>query len=470
MKESWIKKSNCCPSRLPCEVCQSCASCKKWADYVSLHRAGKRYAHFDERTSLGDYKTRSKVLNPFWVAKHGFMPLISYEIKRSKFSRKGCNAERKVKSPRIIRYCSHMDRCVYQRYSFLLGEAYDRYAIETGIDGSAIAYRSGKSKSTIDYAKNAFDFIVSAGECVVLVADFESFFENIDHKILKRALCSVLNMQQLPDDYYSVFKNSTRYSCWDWKDIVALNGLEKSRSARKDLNCRDVILDREIFRRLAPAHSARNDSGRGIPQGSPISSVLSNVYLADLDQSVCRIVEGSKGLYYRYCDDLFVAIPVAEGDVRNALEAANRVIADIDTCEGVSLQEDKTGFYLFKSQDEGGAISKISNCGCTLDLKSCIDYLGFSFDGTSRRIRAKTITKYHYKMRGKARTVANQGRGARNLYGTYSRHARRLTGRGSFVDYAKKACGVMHLNDSAADSVIRRDMEKIAKAINEQRE
>lgn len=264
MKESWIKKSNCCPSRLPCEVCQSCASCKKWADYVSRHRAGKRYAHLDERTSLGDYRTRSKVSNPSWVAKHGFMPLISYEIKRSKFSRKGRNAERKVKSPRIIRYCSHMDRCIYQRYAFLLGEAHDCYAIEAGIDGSAIAYRSGKAKSTIDYAKSAFDFLVSAGECVVLVADFESFFENVDHKVLKRALC--------------------------------------------------------------------------------------------------------------------------------------------------------------------------------------------------------------YKMRRKARTVAVQGRGARNMYGTYSKHAHRLTGRGSFVDYTKKASDAMHLNDPAADSVIRRDMEKITKAINEQRE
>lgn len=375
-----------------------------------------------------------------------------------------------MKSPRIIRYCSHMDRCIYQRYAFLLGEAYDCYAIEAGIDGSAIAYRSGKAKSTIDYAKSAFDFLVSAGECVVLVADFESFFENVDHKVLKRALCSVLNMQQLPDDYYSVFKNSTRYSCWDWKDIVALNRLEKSRSARKDLNSRDVILNREVFRKLAPTHSIRNDSGRGIPQGSPVSSVFSNVYLADLDQSICRIVESSKGLYYRYCDDLFVAIPVAEGGVRAALEVANRVIADIGEYEGVSLQEDKTGFFLFESRDEGGIIAKISDCGFVLDPKSHIDYLGFSFDGTNRRIRAKAITKYHYKMRRKARTVAVQGRGARNLYGTYSKHAHRLTGRGSFVDYAKKASDAMHLNDPAADSVIRRDMEKIAKAINEQRE
>lgn len=215
-----------------------------------------------------------------------------------------------------------MDRCIYQRYAFLLGEAYDCYAIEAGIDGSAIAYRSGKAKSTIDYAKSAFDFLVSAGECVALVADFESFFENVDHKVLKRALCSVLNMQQLPDDYYSVFKNSTR----------------------------------------------------------------------------------------------------------------------------------------------------ISDCGFVLDPKSHIDYLGFSFDGANRRIRAKAITKYHYKMRRKARTVAVQGRGARNLYGTYSKHAHRLIGRGSFVDYAKKASDAMHLNDPAADSVIRRDMEKIAKAINEQRE
>lgn len=469
MKESWIKKSNCCSSQLPCKECPSCVSCKKWADYVSRHRAGRGYVHFDERTSLGDYKTRSKVLNASWVAKHGFMPLISREIKRSKYVRKGGIAERKVKSPRIIRYCSHMDRCVYQRYAFLVGEAYESYAAEAGIDGSAIAYRNGKAKSTIDYAKSAFDFIASAGECVVLVADFESFFENVDHAALKRALCSVLNVKQLPDDYYAVFRNSTRYSCWDWKDLVALNGLEKSRSARKDLNSKDVVLDREVFRELAPTHSVRNDTGRGIPQGSPISSVLSNVYLAGLDQSVCRIVESCKGLYYRYCDDLFVAIPVVKGDVGVALEAANRVVAAIGECEGVSLQEDKTGFYLFGSQDGEGAFSKISSCGCVLDARSSIDYLGFSFDGTNRRIRAKAITQYHYKMRRKARTVAIQGKGARNLYGMYSRHARRLAGHRSFVDYAKKAHAVMHLNDPAADSIIRHDMEKIAKAINEQR-
>ena len=71
----------------------------------------------------------------------------------------------------------------------------------------------------------------------------------------------------------------------------------------------------------------------GIPQGSPLSPVLANLYLNDLDHAIRE----RHPKYLRYCDDLIV-LENGENDVRKALA---EIIAGIDPI-GLSLNEQKT--------------------------------------------------------------------------------------------------------------------------------
>ena len=105
------------------------------------------------------------------------------------------------------------------------------------------------------------------------------------------------------------------------------------------------------------------------------------------------------------------------------------------------------------------------------DQPSSINYLGFLFDGKSIRIRPHAITKYYYRMRRKAHTIgrsnwtSSKGRriSAKELYSIYSRNDEKQT----FIDYARKAKGILKLNDQEANALIKHHKRKIAMAIKE---
>ena len=44
----------------------------------------------------------------------------------------------------------------------------------------------------------------------VIVADVTSFFDNLDHRILKRQWSTILNATTLPADHYNVYKTLSR--------------------------------------------------------------------------------------------------------------------------------------------------------------------------------------------------------------------------------------------------------------------
>ncbi|RDB58546.1 hypothetical protein C1879_04235 [Paraeggerthella hongkongensis] len=470
MKKSDLKWAGCCSRKDDCLSCKQYSLCSSWAVYLDRHKTSKGYSHFDKRTSLASFKTRSKVLDPRWVARHGFWPLIHCRMDRSVFSNpKNEKLNCRKKKTREIRYCAHIDRCIYQRYSFLLDSRYNEFAVNCGIDDSAIAYRTNKKACNIDHAKHAFDFIQSCRRCIILVADFADFFDKVDHMYLKSALCTLLETDKLLPDYYAVFKNTTKYACWDWNSLVDICGLENCRKARKEMNEKEMVLSDEQFRSNVKSCVKTNPNSFGIPQGSPISSVFSNIYLIQFDQEVRRIVDSFSGLYLRYCDDLFVAIPALDEDCSSALAAIDSVLQCIDLQKGVEVKKEKTKLlhYGADALNPNGLLVEIDKAGNVVNEKTRLDYLGFSFDGSSRKIRAKTISKYHYRMRRKAKTVAFQNRGRVNLYGTYSERAIQISKKRSFIDYAKNSAQKMMLNDPESNAIVKHNMEKIAKAINE---
>ncbi|WP_257983354.1 reverse transcriptase domain-containing protein, partial [Vibrio parahaemolyticus] len=53
----------------------------------------------------------------------------------------------------------------------------------------------------------------------------------------------------------------------------------------------------------------KNRESQGIPQGSPMSGLLSNIYMIDFDIKLKNYAESLNGKYYRYCDDLLCILP-----------------------------------------------------------------------------------------------------------------------------------------------------------------
>lgn len=447
------KEYNQCQQPIPCHNCSSNQICQAWVDFVKHHNDTKPYAHFDLRVSLSMPSIRKYVMDRTKIVTHSFYPFIHFEKKNSRYGKKG------PKKPRELYYCSHLDRCVYQRYAFLLNYQYNIWACENNIDDVAIAYRDNLGKNNIDFAKDAFDAIRSFPQCFILVGDFTNFFDNLEHQYLKKMMCEVLGVERLPQDYFSIFKNITRFSSWDWKDIVKAAGENiEERGIRKKINSKDTVINKEQFQK-SKKDIKKNVSGVGVPQGSPISAVLSNIYMIEFDKDIKRYVASKGGIYMRYSDDFIIVLPY-ERDTEIA-DFTSYIFSYVESMKGlVDLQKEKTSCYTYKNEVvyEG-------------DRPSSINYLGFLFDGKSIRIRPRAITKYYYRMRRKAHTIgrsnwtSSKGRhiSAKELYSIYSRNDEKQT----FIDYAKKAKGILKLNDQEADALIKHHKRKIAMAIKE---
>lgn len=447
------KEYNQCQQPISCHNCSSNQICQAWVDFVKHHNDTKPYAHFDLRVSLSMPSIRKYVMDRSKIVTHSFYPFIHFEKKNSRYGKKG------PKKPRELYYCSHLDRCVYQRYAFLLNYQYNIWACENNIDDVAIAYRDNLGKNNIDFAKDAFDAIRSFPQCFILVGDFTNFFDNLEHQYLKKMMCEVLGVERLPQDYFSVFKNITRFSSWDWKDIVKAAGENiEERGVRKKVNSKDTVLTKEQFQK-SKNDIKKNVSGVGVPQGSPISAVLSNIYMIEFDKDIKRYVASKGGIYMRYSDDFIIVLPY-ERDAEIA-DFTSYIFSYVESMKGlIDLQKEKTSCYTYKN--------KVVYEG---DQPSSINYLGFLFDGKNIRLRPRAITKYYYRMRRKAHTIgrsnwiSSKGRhiSAKELYSIYSRNDEKQT----FIDYARKAKGILKLNDQEANALIKHHKRKIAKAIKE---
>lgn len=424
------------------------------------------YAHFDKKISLNS--AWNYITNPSKVAKHSFFPFIHYDQVFYKFSKK--QGENKVKDKvRPICYSAHIDRYIYKYYGFLLNEKYNQYVDKEGVSNSVAAYRTNLHKNNIHFAKEAFDFIKKSN-CNIMVGDFTGFFDNLDHKYLKKTLCEVLDVKTLPDDWYAVFKNITKYSKWDLIDILKLNNLlsdddiklkqeahkdalnGNSRKARfyikkfdykiKELNNKDLALTKDDFKKNKKKYLIKNTESFGIPQGSSISAVLSNVYMIHFDKKINQFVSKFKGLYLRYSDDFIIILPQNNGidfeQIRKFLKDA------VKETDRLSLQPDKTQMYLYKNNE----ILNITN---VKDIhKDHIDYLGFIFDGKEVTLRPKTVSKYYYRMyrklnyivRSKGVTKYKRKISYENLYRTYTQK-----GRNGEYDKSKLPLKIMLVNE-----------------------
>lgn len=442
------------------EVIFMCDSASWLCLEETIKKSQKNYAHFDLRTDIS--KCGKYISNQVLVAKHGFYPFIHYTKETVKYNKR---EGRKIKI-RDICYAAHIDRCIYQMYSHIINDMYNKELKKRGIDYVPVAYRTDLGVSNVELAKRAFDFIKESKTCFVMIGDFTSFFDNLDHKYLKERWCNLLGTDLLPDDHYAVFKNITKFSKWELSDIYEINGLEENKYSWKKLNSMSRVLTTKQFHEYH-SHIIKNKNPYGIPQGSPISAVLANLYMIDIDKSIYDIVCSYNGLYMRYSDDFIIVVP------QTNLEYPNRVMETINSLfnsvAGLTLEPNKTQYYNYKDNQ----ITNFSYLGIENDSKNkkIIDFLGFSFGGRKVAIRQRTISRYYSKMYQKIKTIRKNNGYTRkgnkisneNLYKHYSIKGIH-GGNGNFLTYVKRAKSCFGNNENIEIST-KNHMQKISKAL-----
>ncbi len=465
MKE--IKKYAECNKLNSCSSCTNYVYCLNWKNFILTHNDLKLYSHFDKKTaSLRQPSIRKYVMNRNNIIHHGFYPFIHYTHKQRKYNKNEIN-KNKPQKIREIYYCSHLDRCVYQRYSFLLNEFYNTWLDKNNITNIPVAYRNCfKGKNNIHFAKLAFDKIKESENAFILIGDFTDFFDNLDHKYLKQQLCKILNCNKLPKDFYAVYKNITKFSSVDWNDIVNQSGKKiTTRGIKSILNSKELILNKSQFKQLKNKIH-KHDLSKGIPQGSPISAVLSNVYMIEIDKDINEFVKNKNGLYMRYSDDFIIIIPCqTNSEITSFIDFITEYFDNKSNL--ITLQQDKTKLYVYQN-------NHIYNH--SQDKVTSIKYLGFIFDGKNIKINPKSITKYYYRMQRKAQNItkcnwtSSKGHriSAANLYRVYAFNKKKSKSKHTqtFIDYARKAKRILNLNDPETNSLIKNHKQKIAKALN----
>lgn len=426
----------------------------------------RKYAHFDQKVSLN--RVWKYISEPQNIIKHGFYPFICHIKQFNKYGKDKDGKPIKKLKERKICYSAHIDRYIFSYYGFKLNNMYNEYVMENGINNVSLAYRNNLKQSNIEFAKRAFDFIKNTQSCYIIIGDFTNFFDKLQHKYLKNCICKVMNMDKLPEDYFAVYKNITKYSEWKLSDLLEINNLDITEKNVRKLNTQEKVITLKQFKKYKKEQIYKNNNDYGIPQGSAISAVLSNIYMIECDEKINNYITKSNGLYLRYSDDFIIVIPdIDEIGFKGKFDYINKLLKSIPNLE---LQSEKTQVYTYKNM-------MLKNCNSLVmkemeDGKNFINYLGFTFDGVEVTIREKTISKYYYRMYRKLKTIKKRNGyvnttriSCKNVYEKYSSKGAHIKGgKGNFISYVdrSKKC----FPEEPIDRKTKRHMLKIRREID----
>jgi RNA-directed DNA polymerase len=142
-----------------------------------------------------------------------------------------------------------------------------------------------------------------------------------------------------------------------------------SRISRKVRDKRVLKLIGKYLRAGAVINGRRQDTHKGVPQGGPLSPLLSNILLDDLDKEL----EQRGHRFARYCDDFIILV--------KSQRAGKRVMASISHYLGKQLK-------LMVNQEK----SKVAST-------NEITFLGFAFKGAGIRWSDKAFAEFKRRVR-----------------------------------------------------------------------
>lgn len=369
----------------------------------------KKYPHFDKY--LSPEKAAAIATNPKLVASNAFFPFLRYTKGWRPYRPNG-----KPRKERPIRYASRRDAYIFSRYRELLSHAYEAELIRRNIAHCPIAYRKipvngtfGPGKCNINFAKDAIDRIQALRRCSVVALDISSYFESIDHCLLRKLWCDLLGIAELPPDHAAVFKAITTYAVVDRDKLFERLGFigpknQNGKTVQGYLRSYNEIpmqicSPADFRSKVAggdvtlPSLIETNDKPSGIPQGAPISDILANIYLIDFDVVMEAYARNYGGCYFRYSDDLLLIVP---GGAADGLKARDYAIAEITKFGSeLRIKEQKTSIVTYEP-DTNGQLYHTYVDGS--QGRNGLEYLGFRFDGRRIYLRDSTVSAFYRKI------------------------------------------------------------------------
>jgi len=360
------------------------------------------------------------------IANHGFLPFVKVLIKTPRYRYQESEGQYGLETKiRPISYASHIDSYIYSFYSFALGKLYQYYIRNQKFDECVLAYRNDlDGKSNIQFSKEIFEVVkheLNINEsCSAIAMDISGYFDNIDHVILKEKWCKIIGKDELPKDQYKVFRSLTKYSYINKNSIlkhfkIQLNKIDKSWVSLLDLIPDNIagasfINKMQLLRRkkLVTTNLPKTLKNgmfdyRGIPQGSPMSALLSNLYLIDFDKMLFDLSIQMKFTYRRYCDDILIICETAKVD------DIKKIVDEEISKYKLTIQDRKTEIIDFK-RNIAGKFRGFNRKKITINTLNPqneqqyyknLQYLGFEFNGQNIYIRPGSLSRYFRKMKGR---------------------------------------------------------------------
>lgn len=332
-------------------------------------------------------------------------------------------------------YASHLDSHIYAYYAAILQTAYEDKLRQYKIESNPIAYRKIDGKCNIDFANEAFQHIALIENGVAIAADVSDFFGSLDHRILKDRWRQILDIddETLPDDHYAVFKSITKFSFIERPRLCEILNISSSQLRKKHIQFCCI----PKFKQIVKTHKdiIKKNKVKGIPQGSPISAILSNIYMLNYDIIMSNIANDKGAYYRRYSDDILLICKKEDEDFFTLL------IYDL------------LGAYNLQGNTNKHTVSQITYHDGQLEVLPPFQYLGFMYDGKHTLIRSSTIARQKRRALQAIRSATRSARKnedtilrKKKLYSLYS-HLKNKTGnkktkktiRSNFYTYVRRS-------------------------------
>lgn len=432
----------------------------------------KNRLHFDTKVCRSK---ASKIIRPENVIHHAFYPFVYFEIKQFKLSKKHeqkTDPNISIIDPykrRDIYYSCHSDSYIYSYYNEILLSQYEKYLKNNCLDCS-IAYRhidknsNSTGMSNIDFAAEAFKEIDLRKNCYVLGLDIHGFFDNLDHEILYKNLCKILEEEKLSEHWYKIYKNLTNFHYVELKQILSNKHIKSNRNQfwNAEKHSFDKICSSKIFRMIiseTPGIIQKNKNiSKGIPQGTNISGTFANIYMIDFDKKISLLMNKLGGYYRRYSDDILIITNNKE-DLENIII----LVKDLLKILKLDLSEKKTVCCKFTNGTSNAEICSLK----ILPNQNEFQYLGFTYDGKKILVRNGTMGCFwrdafrHIRRIVLGNFKQRKRIPLKKIYGLYSHLSNKKSEYGNFYNYIRKAQRIMEYDYGFGSKVhIKTQMSK----------